>query len=390
MDYLIRKRLTTKGEERFVVSLEVWVNGERKPVSGGTHASQREAVRAGEKLLMQYEDNGEKLKVLRGNVTLADWTEEWIASLATKGSTKNSYGCRMRSYVLPTLGEVQLKNLTYHVADRWLNGPVLSHLDRSTRKGALGTLRICLNKAVKIGMLSENPVQGLKLETTQSQDKAEKKLKKVKSWTYDEVQLLLDAAEGLPVEPLAILGLLAGLRPGEAMVVRWADIDWSAGVVDVSKTYTRTEGYRPAISDSTKGGADRLARLTSDAAFRLMRIKAQREALGPLDSESAIYEYSQSSNSTPYKQVKSLCKVAGVKTLSPHCFRHTHASLLLENGATLAAVAKQLGHSNPIITAQVYWHLIDDQMDTISGVMDKALGRLQPVEPKLVEEERHQ
>src|SRR4029079_7369845 len=100
-------------------------------------------------------------------------------------------------------------------------------------------------------------------------------------------------------------------------------------------------------------------RLTSDAAFRLMRMKERLEAQGPLDPDALLYP-ATGSNATPWRQIKALCKKVGIKELSPHCLRHTHASLLLENGATLAAVAKQLGHSNPVITAAIYWHLVDN------------------------------
>lgn len=375
MDYQIRKRTNQAGNTRHSVVLEVWADGQRKVVSGGTFDTDREAIRAGEKLLMQYEDDAAKLKVLQGNRTLSDWAKEWLDGLSTKQSTINAYRWRMENWVLPFLGEHQLKNLSVQVVDRWLNGTDLSHLSKRSKQSALDALRGCLKKAVQLGMVTTNVGQTVTLELTKAQKKAEKNAKRVKTWNYEEVDRILESAIGLSVEPLVVLGLLAGLRPGEAMVVRWLDIDWLNGTVNVSRTQSRTEDYQSIIVDSTKTGEVRQARLTSDAVLRLMRIK---ESQGDVDENQPIYVNHASSSATVWKQVQSLCKRAMVNILSPHCLRHTHASLLLENGATLAAVAKQLGHSNPTVTASVYWHLVNDQDDTISGIMDRALGKSVP------------
>lgn len=365
--YQIRERKNQAGNIRHSVVLEVWADGQRKVVSGGTFDSEREAIRAGEKLLLQTSS-----KVLQGGQTLSEWAEEWLNGLQTKDSTINTYKWRMENWVLPYLGENQLKNLTVQNVDKWLNGDSLSHLSKRSKQSALDVLRVCLKKAVQLGTVTQNLAQSVNLEMTRAQKKAEKNAKRVKTWNYEEVDLLLELSIGLPVEPLVILGLLAGLRPGESMVVRWSDIDWVNGTVNVSRTQSRDAAYQSIISDSTKTGEVRQARLTSDAVLRLMRIRETRKNV---DLDQPIYSHYDSNSATAWKQIKSLCKRAMVNSLSPHCLRHTHASLLLENGATLAAVAKQLGHSNPTVTASVYWHLINTEDDTISGIMDRALGK---------------
>ena len=218
MDYQIRKRVTKTGDPRFSVVLELWVDGSRKIVSGGTHGTEKEAVRAGEKLLLQFDTSSERLKALHGGMFLRDWAAEWVSGLTKKQSTIVAYEWRIQHWVLPFLGSIKLKDLTPQMIITWLNGLELS---RSSRQCALDSLRNCLNQAVSRGFIGSNPTSGIRLETTKSQRKSEKYSKKVKTWNYEEVQTMLDLSIGLPVEPLVIFGLLAGLRPGEAMVVRW-------------------------------------------------------------------------------------------------------------------------------------------------------------------------
>lgn len=367
MDYQIRKRTNKAGDPRFSVVLELWVDGSRKIVTGGTHGTEKEAVRAGEKLLLQYDNSTERLMALHGGMSLRDWADEWVSGLTMKPSTILAYEWRIQHWVLPFLGSIKLKNLTPQMIETWLNG---LNLSKSSKQCALDSLRNCLSKAVSRGFLGSNPTSGIRLETTKSQRKSEKNSKKVKTWNYEEVQSMLDMSVGLHVEPIIILGLLAGLRPGEAMVIRWSDIDWVSGTVTVGRTISRNQELHMVISDSTKNGEVRKARLTSDAVFRLMKIKETRN-----DGEDATIYNMVSGSSTIWRQVKSLCRMAETKSLPPHSLRHTHASMLLENGATLAAVAKQLGHSNPTITSSVYWHLIDETNDSLSGVMDRALNQ---------------
>lgn len=375
MNYQIRTRKNTSGETRYSVVLELWLEGSRKVVSGGTHSSEREAIRAGEKLLIQYDTSSDRLKALHGGMLLRDWAATWVDELTAKESTIAAYQWRIQNWVLPFLGSVKLKDLTPQMIESWLHG---LNLSRSSKQCALDALRNCLNKAVSAGFIGANPAHGIRLSTTKSQKKAEKYAKKVKTWNYEEVKTILDASVGLPVEPLVILGLLAGLRPGESASVRWSDIDWVGGTVTVGRTITRNQELHMVISDSTKGGEIRQAKLTSDALFRLMRIK---EAQNPAEDDT-IYNMVTGS-ATIWRQVKSLCRIAEVKSLSPHSLRHTHASILLENGATLAAVAKQLGHSNPTITSSVYWHLIDENNDSLTGIMDRALGQNGKIEVRI-------
>jgi len=380
MYYQIKSRPNKAGETRYAVGLEVWMNGQRKFLAGGTFATEREARRAGEQLLLKYENDDAKLTFLRGTMPLSDWAEEFLADLTVKEPTVNSYRWRMENWVLPHLGDRPLKDLTTSVIEDWVNGPALARLGRGSKKEALSVLRCALAKAVRRKVLSENPAKEVHLDQTKAQKQADKERRRIKAWTYGEVDTLLDASVGLPIEPVVILGLLAGLRPGESMATRWSDIDWTSGTVTVGRTQSRTASFRSFIADTTKSGATRRPRLTSDAAFRLMRMKERLEAQGPLDPDALLYP-ATGSNATSWRQIKALCKKVGIKQLSPHCLRHTHASLLLENGATLAAVAKQLGHSNPVITAAIYWHLVDNNLDTISGVMDKALRKEAPIEP---------
>lgn len=367
MNYQIRKRTNKAGETRYSVVLELWLDGSRKVISGGTHSTEREAMKTGEKLLIQYDSPSDKLKALRGDMSLRDWASKWVSNLTMKQSTINAYEWRIQNWVLPFLGSIKLKDLTPQMIDTWLNGLDLS---KASKQCALDSLRNCLNKAVSRGFLAVNPVTGIRLEMTKAQRKAEKHSKKVKTWNYEEVQTMLDMSVGLHVEPLVILGLLAGLRPGEAMVIRWSDVDWVDGTVTVGRTISRNQELHLVVSETTKNGEVRKARLTSDAIFRLMRIKESRN---PAEDDT-IYNM-VSGSATIWRQVKSLCRMAKIKSLPPHSLRHTHASMLLENGATLAAVAKQLGHSNPSVTSSVYWHLIDEKNDSLNGIMDRALNR---------------
>ncbi|MCX6398440.1 MAG: tyrosine-type recombinase/integrase, partial [Propionibacteriales bacterium] len=63
----------------------------------------------------------------------------------------------------------------------------------------------------------------------------------------------------------------------------------------------------------------------------------------------------------------------GYRGLTPHALRHTFASEALSRGISLPAVANQLGHANPAVTARVYAHLLEDDLTVVGRAMDDAI-----------------
>jgi len=81
-------------------------------------------------------------------------------------------------------------------------------------------------------------------------------------------------------------------------------------------------------------------------------------------------------NSTINNRLTKLCKKIGVSPISVHGLRHTHASILLSSGVSIASIARRLGHANMAITQKVYLHLIQELENQDNDVIMRSLTNL--------------
>lgn len=359
MDYQIITRLNKKGDERHTVRMEVWHEGKRKYVTAGTYGTMRQAIEAGGMLRIDHESNAQKRQTIAGNLTLDQWTTEWLNGLDVKDSTKMVYRYRLNKYILPTLGSYKLNEIDQIIIKRWLN----SLPTKGIRKIAYPPLRISLNAAVGLGMLADNPTKGLRIEGSKAKQAAEAEESQVKVWDYLEAKRLLDAAVGHRAEGLIVLGLYGGLRPGEVVGLTWDKFDWLNGTVLVNKTMSTFNGVQ--YESTTKTGISRTVKLPFDAIQRLVRMQ---------EASTSDRVYAVTHFQVVGQNVKAICKKAGVPYLNPHCLRHTCASMLLAQAVPLAAVAKLLGHTTPATTLAVYSHCLPTDEDNATIVLAKVLG----------------
>ena len=81
-------------------------------------------------------------------------------------------------------------------------------------------------------------------------------------------------------------------------------------------------------------------------------------------------------NSTANDVLERYCKTLNLPTISIHGLRHTHASLLLYAGASIASVARRLGHSNMATTQKTYLHIIQELENQDVDLMMRALSNV--------------
>jgi integrase len=156
-----------------------------------------------------------------------------------------------------------------------------------------------------------------------------------------------------------------GLRRGDVLGPRWADLDLDGGLVRVCRSMTEVRGRAELIEGKTDS-ARRDVGIGPVMVARLRRHKAAQAAhrltAGP--SWLGAAEVFTSRTGAPIKPTTASRRFtraasrADVPTITLHDLRHTHATLLLSDGVPIAAVAARLGHADPSITLGVYAHAL--------------------------------
>lgn len=188
--------------------------------------------------------------------------------------------------------------------------------------------------------------------------------------TPKQVRHLLDTVRGSRWEGLISLGACCGLRRGEALALRYEDVELAAGTISVRRTLWKAQVYPPKTPQSR-----RTLKLPETVLEWLVRHCEQH---GHPDTGYLF----QTANGTPiaaenfhrYGWKKALRKAGLDESVHYHHLRHGAGSLMLNQGVPIPVVSRYLGHANPAITMRVYAHMIDGTSGMAANGIDKALS----------------
>ncbi len=295
---------------------------------------------------------GEYIDPRLGHTTFGEFAERWTA---TRGhlaqSTQDQDRHYMSSLILPRFSHRAVGSLRQSEIAAWV-----SALDAApaTKVKALQKLSAVLRLAVADGALKSNPADGVKRPSL--------KTREGRAMTDNEVWRILEAAEEVDPDKAAMVWIMAraGLRVGEVLALKRADVDLAARMLHVGASMSRREGVRPVKG---RGGRGRRIPMSEDLAERL-GIHMDR-TLASIDGwlftapKGGRVRYNNWRARTWTRIVES----AGVGDVKAHDLRHTVATrLFVVDGWSVPQVQAFLGHVDPTITLRVYTHVNSESL----------------------------
>lgn len=259
----------------------------------------------------------------------------------------------------------------------------LSHLaarSRSRRMVVQGhaALRMVLATAVEWGRIAQNPAARHRLPAPETHER------QAVERVLDEEHLarLLAAVGTLRVETMIRAAAEAGLRRGEIVGLRWADVHLAERRLEVRRTVWEVGGRRG--ERTAKGRRARKVAISQAFCERLVAWHAEsalRETANPSgyvwpgEGGGPMHSHSPSQAVTRTLVRAGLVDGEGRPLVTLHGLRHTCGSILLARGVPLIVVSRHLGHADPNITARVYAHLLNDaQLDQAADVFAALSG----------------
>ncbi|WP_374978434.1 site-specific integrase [Mycoplasma sp. CSL7491-lung] len=249
--------------------------------------------------------------------------------------------------ISPNLKMEDLNRLEYQ---KILNEYALYH-ERQTTMDFHHHLKACLLDAFDEGYLSNDPTRKAVIKGIPERKK------KIKFLSQFELQSLIKKLKiqgSINYDWLILLIAKTGLRFSEALALTPADFDLNKQLLNINKTwnYKESKGFAPTKNKSSirKIQLDWLT--TSQFAFMIKNL--------PSDKPIFIKKSGKIFNSTINNILERRCKSADVPVITVHGLRHTHASILLYAGVSVASVAKRLGHASMNTTERVYLHVISE------------------------------
>jgi integrase len=306
---------------------------------------------------------------------LAWYTETVLPTPRMKESTAVQYRQIIDAYINPHIGKVRLARLAPSHVHELQTALAKQGLGPSTIRYARAVLSGALRHAERHDLVGRNVVRLVDAppKTAPLTDD---------TLTQAEAVKLLKGIEGHRLEALVTVALSIGLRRGEALALRWSDVDVQRKVLTVPGTLKRRPGGglyvdRPktAASAATVPLPDRCLK----ALARHRKVQAEeRLAAGPLwHDEGFIFTTpigTPIDGSNALKIFYGMCDLAGVPRRRFHALRHSAATLMWEQGVPLDVISATLRHSGLSITKDTYIAFRPEVMRTGADAMDRALG----------------
>lgn len=323
--------------------------------------------------LLAKVDNG--IPVPTRSAKLAEWLPYWLDSIIKprrKPSTYDKYETHVRLYLVPMIGAKRLESLGVADVRRFL-----VQLERkttaATAKESHRVLRTALTSACREELITRN-VAGL-VEPPRAVSR------KLSPWTLDETLDFLAAARKDPLYAAFVLAITMGLRRGEVVGLRWADVDLEQRVLYIRQQTQRRRGV--LYDDDPKGRRRRAVPLPAMCIAPLrwhrMRHAHAKERAGEKWQEGGYVFTTRTGRPVEprnvYRSFTRVAQSAGLRVIRLHDARHGCATLLTAAGVAPRVVMEILGHSQISITMDVYTHVVQDTQREAISHMDRLLKR---------------
>lgn len=320
-------------------------------------------------------------------MTLRELYDEYTTAKAHEvresslGKTKSV----LENHVLPPLGDTPLDKLNVAVLQKWKTEmsekPARGggKLSLTTKQNAYGEFRALLNFAVKLEYLPKNPLQkvGNFKETIQIK-------KEMDFYTPEEFKKYIAAAREYAEKSDTLtdwsyyvffcIAFFTGLRKGEIYALKWSDID--GDVVSVTRSIAQKMHGGDRETAPKNQSSVRTLQLPAPLIKVLSEHKARCSMLPDFNDDFRVCGcYRPLRDSSINNRNKRYAAAAGVKRIRIHDFRHSHASLLANNGINIQEIARRLGHSKVEITWNTYAHLYpreEERAVTVLNMVDLA------------------
>lgn len=365
MTMSIIKYKAKKSKTGYLYKVRIYrvIDGKRQDYFKSGFKTRREAKQF-EAMMNQKKYSGELSELLRASQSdFREIFEEWFKTYQTtvERTTSVRTDDLFRIHILPTFGTIKITKITTWQCQEFITDKGQTFRNIKQLKSYISQV---FDFAVKMQLVAQNPMKNVTLPKREKQQSEN-------FFSVTELHQFLEIIkEEESYKDYALFRLLAysGLRKGELYSLRWSDIDFERQLLSVSKNIGRIKGK--AVEKSTKNrfsvrqiklDTETMAILTKWQ--KLSQLEQGKLAVASLLLDSYIFTFvNRHGEVEPLYQdyinniLRRVIRKHGLKEITPHGFRHTHATLMIEIGVDPVNAAKRLGHASSQMTLDTYSH----------------------------------
>jgi integrase len=313
-------------------------------------------------------------------MSLAAFLEQWLTYSAgnVKGGTLRTWRSRCDAWIIPTLGHKRLRDVKPLDVERLLKSITDAGRSSSTANVVHATLRTALNQAVRWELIQRNPCSAVKPPRSTPPE--------MRVWDAKQAARVIDAARSdSQYGALWRLAITTGMRVGELLGLRWADVDGDRLTISVRQTLARGERGAPTLGTPKTPKSRRTIAITLADAEVLRSHRAHQAAIRlacptwhQLDLVFCRDDGKPTHPNSLARAFAQLIEAAGVPRIRMHDMRHSAISLMLANGIPVKVVSERVGHASATMTMDRYAHVLPGMQESaaakLAQVLDDAGG----------------
>lgn len=377
---MIKKYTTKNGETRYLFQTYLGIDpatGKERRTTRRGFKTMKEAKQAERNLLLDVEENGLPSNQSDGfqDPTFGELASLWLENYKTtvKPSTFENVKSKVEKMTEEHFKEMKLKKITVAYCQR-----VVIELSKTyvLYNHYLSVINRIFKYAVLMDVINSNPFDKvIKPKSRQTQRKGN-------FLTKEELKEFLKLAQSATLSyffPLVHLMSYTGLRQGEALALKWSDIDFENKKITVDKTATRIKERQTLQTPKTKNSK----RVISIDSATLSILKSWKKDQIKIyfkngkhfeGDENFIFTNQRGEWVHIHNFIRYFNRFIAdhkFKPITPHGLRHTHASLLFSAGVEPKNISDRLGHSTVQITLDLYTHITEEQRtDTVEKLLE--------------------
>lgn len=300
------------------------------------------------------------------NDYLHTYYKQWITIYkegAIRNVTLKKYNMTLH-WLQELAPELKLCDVNRIVYQQLLNNYAKEH-ERVTTMDFHHQLKSAIMDAVDEGLITHDPTRKAIIK---GKNPREKKPKYLNQFELHTLLTHLKLSNHLNWDWLILLTAKTGIRFSEALGITPTDFDFPHQLLSINKTWN----YKEAGEFAPTKNRSSVRKIQLDWQTVIQFAELTRD----LPPEQPIFVHGKIYNSTVNNTLEKRCKEANVPVITLHGLRHTHASLLLFAGVSIASVARRLGHASMTTTQKTYLHIIQELENQDIDLIMRSLSSL--------------